>query len=108
MVYYTPNIQSESTLIKTYLILFQLQTVKQRANKTECCLQTYFYMHDVCLKFLKSNKKIYKKTTYKTPGRAHACRVARDILVCAYLLFDAIYCCKSTPARHGQKIAEIC
>lgn len=38
-------------------------------------------------KILKSNKKKYKKTTYKTPGRAHACRVARDILVCAYLLF---------------------
>lgn len=37
--------------VKVLLILFQLQTVKQRANKTECCLQTYFYMHDVCLKF---------------------------------------------------------
>lgn len=108
MVYYTPNIQSESTLIKTYLILFQLQTVKQRANKTECCLQTYFYMHDVCLKFWNQIKKKYKKTTYKTPGRAHACRVARDIFVCVYLLFDAIYSCKSTPARHGQKTAEIC
>lgn len=59
-------------------------------------------------KILKSNKKKYKKTTYKTPGRAHACRVARDIFVCVYLLFDAIYCCKSTPARHGQKTAEIC
>lgn len=103
MVYYTPNIQSESTLIKTYLILFQLQTVKQRANKTEYCLQTYFYMHDVCLKFWNQIKKNIRK-----PGRAHACRVARDILVCAYLLFDAIYCCKSTPARHGQKTAEIC
>lgn len=81
--------------------------MQHRGNKTECCLQTYFYMHDVCLKFWNQIKK-YKKTTYKTPGRAHACRVARDIFVCVYLMFDAIYSCKSTPARHGQKTAEIC
>lgn len=87
MVYYTPQIQSESTLIKTYLILFQLQTVKQRANQTECCLQTYFYMHDVCLKFWNQIKKNIRK-----PLIRHLAERMHAELHVIYVLYAHTYC----------------